>query len=114
MSNPLLTELKELLNETDLLLACPEPDTDWLDSYGQRRQEIFTRLQNVREHQAQDEAEALRDVLSHVQAQDEVLLQQLEGHRIRCREDLLTLAKARQTVQDRVPSFTGRLLERHI
>lgn len=114
MSNPLLAELHALLRDTDVLLACSEPDSEQLETYGQRRQAIFSRLQDKGEQSARDDAELLRKVLLRIQEQDTFLIQCLERHRDSCRTELLTLARARQTVHGRTPSCTGRLLERHI
>jgi hypothetical protein len=114
VSNSLLTELNALLHATDLLLACADPDSEQLESYGQCRQEIFSRLQNTGEQGLQKENTSLREILLRLQEQDQRLLLQLDRHRSRCREELLTITRARQTVKDRVPSVMGRLLERHI
>ena len=114
MSKSLLAELTVLFQETELLLACPEPDTIRLERYGQWRWEIFSRLQNMKDGDAQGEVASLRTVLTRIQEQDRLLLQQLETQRIRCREELLTVAKARQAMKDDTPSFAGQLLERRL
>lgn len=110
----MLAELIALLRETDLLLTSSEPDTERLESYGQRRQAIFSRLIDQREQNSRDEAESLREVLLRMQEQDTLLLRQLEHYRDTCRTELLTIARARQNVHGLVSSFTGRLLERRI
>jgi hypothetical protein len=114
VNDPLLIDLHSLLHETDLLIANPAPSVDQLNSYSQWRQEIFSRLQGSKEVLAREASESLREVLLRIHAQNDVLLQQLERHRFDCGKELLSVARARQAVNERSPTFTGRLLERHI
>ena len=114
MSNPILTALTTLLQETEALLACRAPDADTWERYYQRRQEIFSHLQDMFQHDAQHEHTALRTVLTQVLAQDQLLLQQLEMYRSRCRQELADVAKARQALKGYTPLLQVHLLERGV
>lgn len=114
MSNPILAALTALLQETEILLACPEPDTDTWERYQHRRQEIFSHLQDVFQQGAPPEDAALRTLLTQVLAQDQILLHDLAIHRARCREELAVVATARQALRGYTPSLQGHLLERGV
>jgi hypothetical protein len=101
----ILTELTVLLQETDALLTSPDPDPDMLiwEHYGQRRQEIFSRLHALFQKEPQGEQVTLRNVLNLVLEKDQMLLQQLELHLSRCRQELTAVAKARQAFKSSPP-----------
>jgi len=103
VNNLILTELTALLQETDALLVSPKPDTLIWECYGQRRQEIFSRLQDLFQEEPQGEQVTLRNVLNLVLEKDQLLLQQLETQRSRCREELAAVAKARQAFKNSPP-----------
>ncbi len=111
MSSLILTELMTLLQETDALLACPEPDIDTWETYSRRRQEIFARLQDLFQRETQGTSPALRDSLRLVLEKDHLLLQQLEVHRSRCRQQLAEVSKAQQALKSYTPALSARLLD---
>ena len=106
--------LEALLQETDALLACAEPDTGWVERYRLMRQETFGGLERLVQHTSWSEQNALHDLLAHLLEKDAELLRLLEHHCTRCRDELAAVAKARHALDNYALPATIHVLERGV
>ena len=111
MSNSILTEIRTLLQETDVVLTTSEPDADTWERYSQQREVIFSRLQNLLQNEVFEERTVVQNALRQVLEKDGELLQQLEKHLSQCRQALTAVAKANHTFKNSVP-LLPHLLDR--
>jgi Flagellar protein FliT len=112
MSTALVQELEQLLRETGILLACPDPDFETWKEYGARRAAIFARLQEM-DFQGEGEVTKRVSVLLHeILAQDAILMERAEAQLTHLREILSTLAASRRALRGYAPSLPAPLFER--
>ena len=114
MDVPFLCELSALLQETDKLLACAEPDAEILEGYSRMRQKTFARLEAAGslESAGQDGRAGLRDLINAVLERDRLLMQKVEEGLAVCREGLSAVSKARQALNGYRPALPAQLVLR--
>jgi hypothetical protein len=111
MDHPFLKELTALLQETERLLACSEPDTEAWEGYGRVRQETFARIQAA--GAAAGDRAAIEKLVRTVLERDRLLIQKLEEGLSRCRTELSAVAQGRQALRGYLPPRPSTFLQRN-
>ncbi|HEY2990950.1 MAG TPA: hypothetical protein VGL11_24775 [Candidatus Binatia bacterium] len=113
MENPFLQELSALLQETEKLLACPEPDTAAWEDYRRMRRETFARLESAGSTaDGTGEPRLMKELINAVLERDRLLMQKVEECLSCCREGLSTVPKARQALSGYLPPRRPSLVQR--
>jgi hypothetical protein len=99
MSTALQRELEQLLQETSLLLACPDFDLSMWEAYGVRRAEIFARLQGLPGPAEGVEHEAVSLLIRAILAQDAVLIHKAQTRLSSLRAELAAVATSRRALK---------------
>jgi hypothetical protein len=101
MDLPFLRELSALLQETEKLLACSEPDAAAWEDYSRMRQNTFARLEAAGplENAGEDERSGLRDLINAVLERDRLLMHKVEEGLAVCRVGLSSVPKVRQALK---------------
>jgi hypothetical protein len=114
MDHPFLKELSALLEETEKLLACPEPEAEAWEGYNRMRQTAFARLEAAGslESRGENERRALRELIQAVLERDRLLVQKIEECIFCCRKGLSSVPGARKALNGYLPSRPSSFLER--
>lgn len=116
MDNPFLSELSALLQETEKLLAGPQPDAEAWEGYSRMREEAFARLEAAGASHGEHESERaqVRELIHAVLERDRLLMQKLEECISCCRDGLLAVPKARRALVGYLPSRPASFVERQV
>ena len=114
MDNYFLNELTALLQETEKLLASPEPDTAAWKNYNLMRQATFARLEAAAslDGDLKGERAALGELIHAVLERDRLLVQKIEECISCCRDGLSAVPKVRRALSGYLPSRPFSFLER--
>ena len=114
MHRAFLKDLTALLQETEKLLACPQPDTEAWEDYSRIRQKTFARLQAAGTLVTDEAAEraAVEKLVRTVLERDRLLMQKLEEGMFRCRTELSGVAQGRQALRGYLPPRPPTFLQR--
>ncbi len=115
MNHPILEELAALLQETELLLASPEPAAAAWENYSRMRQETFARLETGGlDGDLKEERAALKEMMTAVLERDRLLMQMVEGYLASCRQGLSALPQARRALSGYLPPRPSSSLQRQV